>query len=190
MALKIKADALVSIFEKYAGKTFVSLDTKTSPDLNKKGRESGKTLMEKLSIDPKTLFKVSKFSAGLGYDYANLIKNRLKKDGGAPEDYQAGSSWHIPYKDSTVIRQHKTKPEELYFYVSLVANNPAKVEYVAGDKVIDVEDLREFLPVPKKPTNQGLEEGREVEVRTLKLASVTSLRAEGAEFIVEQPEEK
>jgi hypothetical protein len=186
MSFHIGPEALINLFETYRGKKFVSLETKTVPDLNKKGRITGLTIQEKLGVDPKTIFKYSKFSAGIGYDYATLIRNRLDKDGGAQEDYQAGASWHIPYNGSTVIRQHKTKPEDLYFYVSLIANNPAKCEYMSGKKVIDVDALAEYLPTPKKPTNQGLSEDRAVEVRTLKLTSVVKLIAEGAEFIVDQ----
>ena len=53
-----------------------------------------------------------------------------------------------------------------------------------GSRVLSIEDLKEFLPVEHKPTNQGLDPGREVNVITLKLDSITKLVAEGTEFII------
>ena len=191
MSFTIKPEALIDLFETYKGKKFVSLETKTAPKLKKTGRVSGLTIQQKFGVLPETIFKFSRFSAGLGYDYVTLIHNRLIKDANlnktsySPDDYQAGTSWHIPYKNSTVIRQHKDKPNELYFYVSLIANNPAKSSYLSGNIEIDKGELAEFLDIPRKPTNQGLAPERTIEVRTLKLDSVTKLIAEGAEFIVE-----
>jgi len=185
MPFNIKPDALIDLFEKYKGKTLCSLDTDTLPDLKKTGRVTGKTFKEKFGVEPEQLHKLSKFSAGIGYEYAYTVMNRLIKDGASPFDYQPGNSWHVPYKNSTVIRKNKNKEEDLYFYVTLIANNPPKVEYKAGKKVIKAEDLAEFLDLPRKATNQGLEPERVVEVRTLKLTSVKRLRAESAEFIVE-----
>jgi hypothetical protein len=185
VSYNVRPEALIDVFELYKGKKFISLQTKTAPKLNKKGRVSKLTFQEKFNkADPDDLFKYSEFSAGIGYDYGTLIEHRLEKDGGAPEDYQAGKSWHQSYNGSTVIRQHKTKLEDLYFYISLIANNPPKSEYRIKDKVIAKEDLAEFLDVPRKPTNQGLDPDRTIEVRTLKLDSVTRVRADGWEWIV------
>jgi hypothetical protein len=190
VSYNVRPEALIDVFELYKGKKFISLQTKTAPDLTKKGRVSKLTFVEKFGADPKELFKYSEFSAGIGYDYATLIEHRQDKDDVPHEDYQAGTSWHIPYNNSTVIRQHKTKPDQLYFYVSLIANNPAKSEYRIGDRVIDKDALAEFLDVPRKPTNQGLASDRSIEVRTLKLDSVTRVRADGWEWIVVKNENK
>ena len=185
MPLSIKPASLINLFEEYQGKKFVSLETKTQPKLKKTGRISGLTFEQQFGVKPETVFKYSKFVAGIGYNYKDVIEGRLAKDGGEPTDYQAGTSWHQAYNGSSVIRQHKTKLEDLYFYVTLIANNPAKSEYRSGDKVLDKDALAEFLDVPRKPTNQGLEPERTVEVRTLKLDSVIRFKGDGCDFIVE-----
>ena len=182
--IKVKPESLIGLFEKYKGKTLCSLDTDTKPELIKKGRASGKTILEKFGVAPEEIHKLSHFSAGIGYEYAYVVMNRLIKDEKSPFDYIPGESWHVPYNNSTVIRKHKSK-DDLYFFVTLIANNRPSVKYVAGDKELDEDALVEFLPPPRKPTNQGLDSGREVEVRTLKLSSVKKLRAEKVEFIVE-----
>ena len=183
MSFNIKASALVPLLEQYRGKSFCSLDTCTIPKLLKKGRVSEQSIQEKFGVAPDTIRKYSKFSAGIGYDYAYLIMNRLIKDDKSPFDYQPGETWHIPYEGSKVIRQHKTSGE-LYLYVSLIANNPPKAEYRSGDRIIPTEDLKEFLPVEREATNQGLDTERQVQVRTLKLDSVTRFVAEKAEYII------
>lgn len=180
----IKAEALVALLEMFKGKTFAAFDACTIPKLNKKGRVSGMSFKEKFGLDPDKLRKYSHFSAGVGYEYAYVVMNRLIKDGASPFDYQPGETWHEPYQGSTVIRQKKSDPSELYFFATLICNNPPKSEYRAGDLALDKEALAEFLPVPSKPTNQGLGEGREVEVRTFKLRSIQKLRIENAEYEV------
>jgi hypothetical protein len=183
MSFHIDCKTLVGLLEKYKGKTFCHLDTCTIPKLLKHGRVTGLTVQVKLGIKPDKVRKYSSFGAGIGYEYAYLVMNRLIKDEKSPLDYQPGESWHVPYNGSTVIRQHKTNGD-LYVFVALVANNPPTAEYRAGNKVIPAEDLKEFLPVEYEAKNQGLDPEREVKVRTLKLASVTRLVAEKAEYIV------
>lgn len=180
--MKICATDLPQLFEKYKGTSFVGIKTKTIPKLLKKGRVSGKPLVEVIGTD--SVVKESAFSAGIGYDYATSVKNKLLKEGKSEEAYEAGETWHVPYNGSKVIRQHKGTGE-LYFYVSLNTKNPSKAKYLSLDgKEISKDVLEEFLPVEKAPTNQGVEEGNEVLVRTLKLGSVASLSACGEVFEV------
>ena len=184
MALHIKHDVLAGLFESYKGKTFCSLHTCTIPKLLKTGgRVSGLSIQAKFNVSPDSIRKYSEFSAGIGYEYAYVVMNRLIKDGKSPFDYEPGDSWHQPHNGSSVIREHKTT-KELYFAVTCIANNPGKAEYRSGSIVIPTADLKEFLPLDYKPKNQGLDIDRVVEFRTLKLASVTRLVAEGAEYIV------
>jgi hypothetical protein len=181
---KITPKQLVPLFEKFAGASFVGLRTKTVPKLNKKGRSSGLTLSEKFGNAQ--IVKFSEFSAGIGYDYKKSIERKLVKEGKEVSEYVAGESWHVSYNDSKVIRQHKNNGE-LYFYVSLNSNNgKGKSEFfdIRNGKVIAREEIQEFLPKESAPTNQGVEEGNEVLVRTLKLDSVVSLSACGEVFEV------
>ena len=174
----IKANELPELFEGFAGASFVGLKTKTAPEFLKKGRVTGKTLSEVVGTD--MIVKESEYSAGIGYEYATSVKNKLLKEGKTGDEYEAGATWHESFNGSKVIRRHK-KTGELYFYISLNTNNKPKTQYfdVKNGKVIPKEDLAEFLPVESVPKNQGVEEGNEVNVRTLKLQSVASLSACG-----------
>jgi hypothetical protein len=183
MSFHIKPDALVGLLEQYKGKTFCHLETVTVPKLLQKGRDSKQRLEEKLNLSAERIRKFSSFSAGIGYNYAHIIEGRLIRAGKSPEEYERGESWHEPYNGSSVIRRHK-KTGELYVCLSLIANNPAKAEYKVDDKVVDTRELKEYLPLEYEAKNQGLEEEDQVKFITLKLASITKLVAEKAEYIV------
>ena len=163
------------------GCTFARLKTVTTPKLNKKNRKTG----EPLTIPASNIRKISEFSAGLGYDYKKSVENRLVKEGKDVSEYEAGETWHESYNGSKVIRKHK-KTDELYFYVSLNANNKSEVKFVdvvTGNE-IPKTDLEDFLPPEHTPSNQGLSEGNEVIVRTLKLESLKGLSACGETYEV------
>lgn len=184
--MKITSEKLVPLFEDFAGSSFIGIRTMTHPKFIKKGRSTGKTIEEKFNCSPSDIVKFSSFSAGIGYDYKKSIENKLIKEGKSIEEYQAGESWHEKYNDSKVIRRHK-KTGELYFYCSLNTKNSSPESSYhdhKNGKDIDKDDLSEFLPIESKPMNQGVDEGNEVQVRTLKLNSVISLSACGEEYII------
>lgn len=176
---------MVNFIENYRGSSFVSIKIVTSPKLNKFGRESGLSIFEKLGINPENVQKFSEFSGGIGYNYEKGITNKLIREGKDPSAYQKGESWHVPYKDSKTIRQHK-RTGELYFYVYLNANNPYKSRYIdkSTGTEISADMLKEFLPIKSAPKNQGVEKGNELQVRTLKLDSVKEIHAFGDCYII------
>ena len=163
------------------GATFAHVKTVTKPKLIKTGRVSGMPL----NIPATDIRKVSEFGCGIGYDYKKSIENKLVKEGKEKTEYEAGDTWHEAFCGSKVIRRHK-KTGELYFYVQLNANNVPKVKYVnvTTGKEIAKEEIAEFLPIESAPKNQGLEDGNEVLVRTLKLESLKSLSACGEVYEV------
>lgn len=188
MATTIKSTELVGKFEDYSnGCSFVHLTTITEPKLLKKSRTTKQTIEEVVGVSSNVVVKVSTFGAGIGYDYTKSVQNKLLKEGKSVEEYEPKESWHVPYKDSKVIRKHKSS-DELYFYVTLNANNKTTSKYmnkVTGEEIPE-DKLVDFLPVESAPKNQGVEEGNEVLVRTLKLNSVIRLSACGEVYNVEK----
>lgn len=177
--ITIKSTDLVGKFENYAGiGSFVNLTTETDPKCLKKSRTTKQPIEEAIGVSGNCIIKISTFGAGIGYDYKKSIENKLIKEGKSIEEYEAKESWHVPYNDSKVIRKHKSS-DELYFYVTLNANSGSESKYIniiTGEE-IPKETLKDFLPINANPSNQGLEEGNEVQVRTLKLNSVIRLSA-------------
>jgi hypothetical protein len=183
----INQDQLIEMLGNYPKHTFASLITETTPKLIKKGRDSGLSPAEK-GINAPNIRKYSEFVCGLGFDYQTMILNRLNKEGKDADDYLKGTSWHIPVPGSRVLRQHKDESKRDGFYVNVfcIANNTPKVCYfdcISGNQ-IEKEQLTEYLPTEHAPSNQGLNEGNEVNVRTFKMTSIKKLVVDGIEYIV------
>ena len=176
----ISSNVLPDLFEGFDKTTFIGIETATQPKLNKTGRVSGLTVVEKLKINPENIIKLAKYNAGLGYDYGTAVRNKLIKEGKDPSSYVPKDTWHQAYKGSTVIREHKTTGE-LYFQITLNTNNKSTHVFIdkTNSAIIEDEDLAEFLPPKSASKNQGVEEGNEVEVQVLKLDSILSISACG-----------
>ena len=188
MAKLISSIEAIKMFDAYKGHGFVHVQTRTNPAwtcLAKGGRETGAMFPDKIGALPEEVVKYSEYNAQLGLDYTSVIEHRLAKQGKDASEYQRGSSWHIPVEGSKNLRKHKDK-DDLYFFLFLTANTSPRTRYVNIKTGTEVEHelLREFLPKPSAPKNQGLDEGTEVEVQTLKLESLVSIKLDGEEYIV------
>lgn len=186
MSITITGQGLANLLKDFDKKSFASMHTVTSPKFNKKGRDSGLSVKEVTGVDAENVRKVSDMVIGLGYDYEQLVVNRLiNKEGKTGEEYERGISWHEPWEGSTVIHQHK-KTGERYLFIECIANNKPKSKFidVTTGNVVEKEKLAEFLPKESKPENQGLD--NPVEVRTFKLESIRQLKVGGEIYEVER----
>ena len=185
----ISTDELVKLLDNYDKHTFIGVESETIPTVNQKGRESKITCIDKFGCSPKSVRKVAEFTCGLGYDYKHVISTRLAKEGKTIDEYKAGDTWHVPVDGTKNLRMHPATGE-LYVWLFLIANGQPKAAYYNAEtgQQIDREALKEFLPVEKAPTNQGLDEGHEVQVRLFKLASIKKIKMDGKELIVKAPQ--
>jgi hypothetical protein len=187
MAKMISALEMVMLMEKQTRHTIVSVSTVTDPKFLVKGRDSKIPFEEKFGCPSDNIKEFSEYSSMIGLNYQHVIESRLSRQDKDASEYVKGDSWHIPYHDTKTIRQHKDRPEDLYFYLFLTTGNShPKVRYVntVTAQEVDRDVLKEYLPKDSKPQNQGLEEGDEVQVRTLKLSSLKGLKMNGEEYIV------
>jgi hypothetical protein len=74
----------------------------------------------------------------------------------------------------------------LYFYLFLTAKGKTFVRYVDTKRGVEIDTavIKPFLTAPSVPKNQGLDDEHTVNVRTLKLASLLSIKMDGEEYIV------
>jgi hypothetical protein len=180
----ITGEGLAKLLKDFDKKSFVSMHTVTSPKLNRKGRVSGQSVMEAIGVATENIRKVSDMVVGLGYDYQDLVLNRLiNKEGKDFEDYKPGESWHVPWEESSTVHMHKTTGEK-YFFVECIANNPPKSCYVDISTGVELskDKLEEFLPKDSPPKNQGLD--NPIVVRTFKLDSIKRLKVGGTIYEV------
>lgn len=181
----IDRSGLVALLENTEKHQFVSVETETNPKMNVNGRVSKLSIFDKFGCSPKSIVKVSSFTAMIGLTYKNVIENRLKKEGKDISSYETGTSWHEPVPGTKNLVRHKQSGEE-YVYLFCVANNvPTSAFYnMESGKMIDKEELTEYLPKETAPKNQGLDEGNEVIVRTYKLGSIRKIKTEGEVYSV------
>lgn len=184
MARIITIPELANVLENMDKHQFVGIKSCTIPKLNKTGRVTHQSIQGKLGIDPANIVKLSSFVAGAGFSYLDGIRNKLLAEGKAPESYIEGTSWHVPYGETKTIKQHP-KTQELYAYLFCsYANNPPESRFVdkSTGKEVSKDDLAEFLPPEREPTNQGVDDP--VIVRTFKLSSIKELSAAGEVYTV------
>lgn len=186
MSITITGKGLANLLKDFDKKSFASIKAVTVPKLNKKGRNSGLSVLEVTGVAADNIRKCTEMVIGLGYDYETLIVNRLiNKEDKTGEEYNRGVSWHEPWEGSSTIHKHKTK-DELYLFVECIANNTPHSKFVditTGNE-IDKDLLVEFLPKESDPENQGLD--NPIVVRTFKLDSIRQLKVSGEVYEVER----
>ena len=188
MAKLISAIEAVMLMEGYKGHGFVHVQTKTEPKFIGYKRDASvlPAFVAATGCNhPTEVVKFSEYNAQLGLDYTSVIERRLLKQGKDTTEYTKGESWHVPYNDTKTLRKHKDN-DELYFYLFLTAQTKTETRFVDTKKGTEISRdlIKPFLAKESAPSNQGLEEGTEVQVRTLKLESLVSIKLDGEEYIV------
>jgi hypothetical protein len=181
----IDQNGLINILENTKTHQFINVESETNPKLLVKGRNSKLTIPEKFNCFSTDIKKISQFVCMLGLDYKHVIESRLIKEGKDISLYEKGSSWFEHVEGTRNLVRHK-ETKELYVYLFLVANNiPTSAYYnTANGTMIDKEELTEYLPKESAPTNQGLNDGNEVLVRTFKLSSIRKIVLDKETYLV------
>ena len=142
-------------------------------------------------IDRKNVRKVMHGAILVGPDYMKQLEKELLREGKTMAEHTSSRPvWHEAVEGTRCLRRHK-KTGELYFWVAFVQKTKKpdgtwvhlkpKTKYVdisTGD-TIPRESLYGFTDPEKLPTNQGVDSGREIIVRTYKLESVRNLVVDG-----------
>lgn len=144
---------------------------------------------------PENVRKVSHGVVLMGPDYRSSVLNELAREGKPKSEAQFGESWHEEVPGSWCLRRNKRNPEDLYLWVShplKVKRGDTWIHVKSKSRVVDIstgkelprEKIVNFLPLDNTPKNQGVEEGREVIVRTYKLSSIRSITLDGVHYTV------
>ena len=123
--------------------------------------------------------RVKKHTAYLGVDFgANYTEevNRRRAEEGKTADFQAKKS---PYE--RVNEYFVRNGEQLYLQMLLKKDNQTKVIYELDERPAtesEVDEIKNFFPKKNKPTNQGLTEGNEVQMRVVKIENIIAIGGE------------
>jgi hypothetical protein len=180
----IDRDQLVAMLDNYDHHTFVSIESETTPKINK-GTKLPQLFVDKFNCDVSEVRKVSQFVCMIGLDYKHVIETRLQKEGKNLDEYEAGETWHEAVPFTKNLRQHKST-KEIYVWLFCVANNePTSAYYdMKHGIMLDESELTPYLPAKSTPTNQGLTEGNEVIPRTFKLSSIRKITIDKETYLV------
>lgn len=198
MAAKIKMVTVaefVSAISAAKAHRFAGLCGCTAPKLTVKDRVSKEPWGVLFpSIDRANVRKIVHSAVLAGPDYVKMVINELAREGKAEGEYEPGRCWHEAVPGMPLLRRHKTTGE-LYFWAAYVqkVQRPdgtwlhlgpkARFVDISNGAEIDRSALVNFLDIDRTPTNQGVDEGREVIVRTYKMESIRSLTVNGVSYV-------
>jgi len=146
-------------------------------------------------IDKGNVRKIMHGAIYAGPDYEKMVLNELAKEKKNPELWKRGNGWHEAVEGAKCLRRHK-QTGELYFWCAFVQKRQRpdgtwvhikpKVKYVdiSDGSVIPTASLHGFTKIERKPTNQGVDDGREVIVRCYKLENVKTLVVDGVAYTI------
>jgi len=185
----ISAIEAVKMMDDYKGHGFVHVRTSTKPSFIGYKRDASVLPAFRTATGcdhPDDVQKYAEYNAQLGLSYGDLIEKRLVSQGKDTTEYERGETWHEPVDGgSRNLRQHK-RTKEKYFFLFLTANTFPTVRYVDSKKGTEIakDAIKPFLAKKSAPKNQGLTPGTEVEVQTLKLESLVSIKLASEEYLI------
>lgn len=133
------------------------------------------------------LKKFQTFSCFLGRDYEYLVNLKREKEG-KDSDFEALTSYLVPYKNSKILYIHKDDPDK--FYLRIYANICGKYAgssayYDKNNRKVDFYALRnEYFDLPKE-TSSRQELDSEVLVLNFKLENIKFLKR-GDEILIDE----
>jgi hypothetical protein len=177
-------------------KPFAGLCGCTVPKLTVKDRVT-KTPWEILfpSINRANVRKITNSAVLCGPEYKKMVEAELEREGKDPSAYMAGKCWHEAVPGAPLLRRNKKNPSELYFWAAYVGKaqraDGSWIHLKPRTRFVDIttgtdiprDRLVNFLDVEHTPSNQGVDDGREVIVRTYKLESIRSLTVNGKAYV-------
>jgi len=186
----------VAVLTGITKRPFAGLCGCTVPKLTVKDRNTKAPWAEVFpGVSPENVRKITHAVVLAGPDYGKMVINELVREGKDESEYERGETWHEGVPGVPCLRRHKKNPTALYFWAAFVqkAKRPdgtwvhikPRVRFVdiATGAEIARERLAGFLPVDKTPENQGVEEGREIIVRTYKLESIRTFTVNGKAYV-------
>lgn len=196
--MKIKAEKIVTVselenilknFTVIEGMAVIAhIDQMTMPRVLKKDRDTKEPFTDKVE-------KFSSYSILLNTKYEQAIANRKAKEDakgletGAydkgintmPLDFSQSKNIFLGYYDKKGVGQ---------LPVIVTRPNTAKTapktvtKYFLNGKIVDKNSLPNVLPVPSKPTNQGVNE--KIVWRNVYLGNILALSLDGTKYVVQK----
>jgi hypothetical protein len=166
-----KLENILSMLNDGGSATFASLVAIVSVPMVLNHKESGDK-NPLWAIAKKGITKRTKYNVLLNGIYTNMVNNQLVREG-KEADFKAKPNWHEKVFDTEngSIVCNKNKKDDLYLLVAV--NHSENFEYfINGVQATpeQLETIKKFREVSKKPTNQGTD--KPIVIRTIKLEGI------------------
>lgn len=180
MANVISSSNLISMMSNIKGATICTIETETTPKMNKKGN----ALYGRVR-------KVSRGQFQFGYNYENAVNNRLEKQGDE-RTFEAQSrpygTWVVPNK----VAEHNGT---IYLRFYKMSNQTAQETYFVDGRPATAEeiDIIKFFTPASKPSATQAAEGltdNQVKPCEYKASAIRKISINGAEYEILQAEEQ
>jgi hypothetical protein len=167
----MKVQNLLSMLNDGGSSTFASLVAIVSVPMVLTHKESGDK-NPLWTIAKKGITKRTKYNVLLNAVYSNMVNNQLVREGKEP-NFVAKPNWFEPVFDTNngSIGRNKNKHEDLFLKVAV--NSAETFEYFVNgiEATTDqLETIKKFREVSKKPTNQGTD--KPITIRTISLEGI------------------
>jgi len=159
----ITKQELLNIVAKQKGATFVSIETETEQKLL-----GGK------SNPLKGLIKRSKIAGVLNGNYTNMVNNQRIREEKESDFVAQPRVWGIRIEGTPLIK-HKDN-----YYIEVKVQSTQKPDYFLGEKRIENDDVKPFLP--QRKANQGLD--TDIILRDYNISSIKRIKILGNEYSV------
>jgi hypothetical protein len=166
-----KVTNLLSMLNDGGSSTFASLVAIVNVPMVLKHKESGDK-NPLWATAKKGITKRTKYNVLLNAVYSNMVNNQLVREG-KEADFKAKPNWFEPVYDTNngSIVRNKNKKEDLFLKVAV--NSAETFEYFVNgvEATADqLETIKKFKEVSKKPTNQGTE--KPIIIRTISMEGI------------------
>jgi len=170
---------LMKIFENVNGSSFVGIDTRTIPALNKKhngGLNPHFGAVVKYTAGNSVMcFQNKKTNA-----YENMVHRRLIAEGKDPKDFVLGErKWGTRIPDTPFIRHEKDGVEK--FYLEVIFLHPGTTVYLYNSLEIAKSDIIGLREAAVDDEAQG-GLGNQVVIRSFAFESITGVRIDSERY--------
>ena len=158
--------------------TAIAIQTETIPAILKKSRETG----EACEFSKGDISKVGVMSGLIGSSYSNSVNNQLGRED-KDLDFEVHARKWGELMDNKIMVVHTNKQGVTKYYLQLTVKHSDDSIYLWGETVVDVAELKDFLPKKYAPKTQDKLETNVI-LRDIELSNIKRIKLLGEIYTV------
>ncbi len=170
---------LIELLDSTSRAEFVTLQTKTKPDMNK----TGNPYYDKVAKDF-TIRKISSVNGIVHWSYSNAVNNQREREGWNQEEFEPQArTWGERLSAKSCIIAHKGKDGILRHYLEMKVEKTLGHNYVSlQGTLLNKADIQPFLNMHVQPATQ--ETLKEIFLRDYRLDSIKAITLRGTDYVI------